>query len=127
MSDPAATSAPTPEESRSKTERYATPPTLHRDTGFRRFSDRLLYGACSATILLVGTVWGITWHGTETRVDKHEGRIGDVERSGSQTSERVRVLETQLPLLKEQVQEMRIEQRAMSNKLDQLLIEIKKR
>lgn len=115
--------------SRKETDKYVLSPSLRpaKETEYRRFSDRLLWGACAAVVTLMGAVWGITWAGTEGRVDKADVRIDGVERTGSQTSERVRALETQLPLFKEQVGEMRIEQRAMSGKLDQVLIELKKR
>ena len=71
-----------------------------RDSGFRRFSDKIMYTACGLVLALVGTVWGVTWLATKDDVS-------DLKKKSQEHAERITSTETEMKSLRSDVQEVK--------------------
>jgi hypothetical protein len=74
--------------------------TPQRDTGYKRMMDRVLVGACGLVLILVGTVWAITWGTTRAQVNGIDGKTQD-------HAERIKVLETHYADTKDDLNEIK--------------------
>lgn len=107
--------------------------TIQKESGFRRFSDKLLYGACAATIGLVGIVWALTWLQTEAKATEAHDKIRTIDGAQKNHSERIIRLEVLQERNEQHLKSIDQKQSTMDGKLEtvqstlnQVLLEIRK-
>lgn len=104
-----------------------------KEPGFRRFSDKLLYGACATTITLVGLVWSLTWLQTEAVAAAAIRKAGEVDAVQQKHNERIIRLEVyqgqtadELKAIKADVHHVQGKIDAAQQTLNQVLLELRK-
>lgn len=107
--------------------------TIQKESGFRRFSDKLLYGACAATITLVGMVWSITWLQTEAKAIEAHDKIRTMDSTQKNHAERIIRLEVLQERNEQHLKSIDQKQSTMDGKLEtvqttlnQVLLELRK-
>lgn len=105
-----------------------------RDSSFRRLSDKLLAWACCTVLVLVGTVWGITWYQTDAKTTAVGSRVDAAEQIQKTHAERIIKLEVLQTQTEKHLTSIDSKQSQMEGKLEsvqqavnQVLIEIRKK
>lgn len=78
--------------------------------GFRRFSDKIMYSACGLVLLLVTTLWGVTWKTTAGDVEK-------VKAIQQTHAERITVTEVNVQNIQKDVTEIKGDVKAILRKV----------
>ena len=105
-----------------------------RETGFRRFSDKILWGLVGLCSVTLATIWALTWRATDQKADDAKQNAEKVESTQQRHSERLTRLEVVQEQAEKHLQSIDAKQSQMEGKLEsvqqgvnQVLIEVKKR
>lgn len=94
--------------------------------GFRRFSDKVLYCACSLVLILVGAVWAVTWGSTRADISETKLRVNTITELESRRGERLSTLEASQEENKRRLERIERGQEDSGRKLDAILIQLRK-
>jgi hypothetical protein len=88
------------------------------EMNFRRFGDKVTWGAIGLTLTLVATVWAITWRVTDVKASDAHRRLDDSNSSQQKHAERIIRLEVLQDTNERALKAIDDKQSKMDGKLD---------